>query len=70
VRSSSRITTIVRLLAVTLLAVTLQDAFEVMLLPRTVQRRVRLVGYYYRASWAIWAGGGGRVGCRRGRAQG
>ncbi|MFL5281709.1 MAG: potassium channel family protein [Rhodopila sp.] len=44
----------VGILAVVLLAVTLQDAFEVMLLPRTVQRRVRLVGYYYRATWAVW----------------
>jgi hypothetical protein len=42
------------LLAVVLLAITLQDAFEVMLLPRAVQRQVRLVSYYYRATWAAW----------------
>jgi hypothetical protein len=42
------------LLAIILLALTLQDAFEVMLLPRAVQRQVRLVRYYYRASWAAW----------------
>jgi len=47
-----RITT--GLLAIILLALTLQDAFEVMLLPRAVQRQVRLVRYYYRASWAAW----------------
>ena len=42
------------LLAIILLALTLQDAFEVMLLPRAVHRQVRLVRYYYRASWAAW----------------
>src|SRR5215218_9998723 len=42
------------LLAVILLAITLQDAFEVMLLPRAVQRQVRLVSYYYRVTWAAW----------------
>jgi hypothetical protein len=36
------------LLVATLLTKTLQDAFEVMLLPRTVQHRVRLVVYYCR----------------------
>jgi hypothetical protein len=38
------------LLAIVLLALTLQDAFEVMLLPRAVQRQARLVSYYYRAT--------------------
>lgn len=32
----------------------LQDAFEVMLLPRRVQRRARMVRIYFRATWAIW----------------
>jgi len=36
------------------LALVLQDAFEVMLLPRRVQRRVRMVRAYFRASWAVW----------------
>lgn len=37
-----------------LLAVALVDAFEVMLLPRRVQRRVRLVRAYFRATWHGW----------------
>ena len=31
-----------------------QDVFEVMLLPRRVQRRVRLVRFYYRLAWRGW----------------
>jgi hypothetical protein len=53
-RSLPMITITTGLLAIILLALTLQDAFEVMLLPRAVQRQVRLVRYYYRASWAAW----------------
>ena len=40
------------LLAVALLAFILQDAFEVMLLPRRVRRRVRFMWFYFRTSWA------------------
>jgi voltage-gated potassium channel Kch len=32
----------------------LQDAFEVMLLPRRVQRRWRFVRFYFRGTWALW----------------
>ncbi len=32
----------------------LQDAFEVMLLPRRVKRRWRLTRYYFRAFWRLW----------------
>src|SRR5665213_522484 len=31
-----------------------QDAFEVMLLPRRVNRRWRLTGIYFRVTWAVW----------------
>jgi len=48
------------LLALALLAVILQDAFEVMLLPRRIHRRFRFVGTYFRACWAAW---GGRARC-------
>jgi len=41
--------------ALALLALVLQDAFEVMLLPRRVHRRVRLTRFYFRAAWAIWS---------------
>jgi hypothetical protein len=36
------------------LMIVLQDAFEVMLLPRRVQRRVRLTGIYFRYAWRTW----------------
>nr|WP_321986207.1 potassium channel family protein [uncultured Lichenicoccus sp.] len=51
----------VALLALVLLAVVLQDAFEVMLLPRRVYRRIRLVRYYFRGGWAIWSWMAGRM---------
>lgn len=42
-------------LAIVLLAVTLQDAFEVMLLPRRVIRRLRFVSFFYRLTWKAWS---------------
>ena len=42
------------LLAAALLALVLQDAFEVMLLPRRVHRKTRLTRWYFKVSWAIW----------------
>jgi len=41
-----------------LLVLLLQDAFEVMLLPRRVQRRWRLVRFYFRGTWAVWSAAG------------
>ena len=38
-----------------LLAVMLQDAFEVMLLPRRVQRHVRVATLWFRFAWTNWA---------------
>jgi len=37
------------------MAVVLQDAFEVMLLPRRVARRVRISGTYFRLAWSGWS---------------
>ena len=45
------ITTIAALL---LAALVLQDAFEVMLLPRRVDRRYRLARIYFRTAWTLW----------------
>ncbi len=45
---------LVILVAIVLLALVLQDAFEVMLLPRRVQRRLRLMRVYFRLGWAGW----------------
>lgn len=47
--------TIVALIAgILLLAIILQDAFEVMLLPRRVARRWRLMRGYFRLTWSVW----------------
>ncbi len=43
------------LLGVCLLFLVLQDAFEVMLLPRRVQRKLRLMRLYFRATWQTWS---------------
>ena len=48
------ISLIVVILALILLVVVLQDAFEVMLLPRRVHRKTRLTRFYFQAGWAIW----------------
>ncbi len=40
--------------ALALLVVLLQDAFEVMLLPRRVQRRLRLMRIFFRGAWSLW----------------
>jgi hypothetical protein len=38
-----------------LIAVVLWDAFETVILPRTVTRRWRLARLYFRATWNPWA---------------
>ncbi len=47
--------------AVALLTVVLQDAFEVMLLPRRVHRRVRLTRFLFDLGWAVWTAVGLRI---------
>lgn len=37
-----------------MLVLVLQDAFEVMLLPRRVQRRLRFMAVYFWLTWAVW----------------
>ena len=44
------------ILASILLLAVFQDAFEVMLLPRRVYRRMRLNRYYFTGAWNIWCG--------------
>jgi len=48
-------------IAAILFAIILQDAFEVMLLPRRVTRKYRLMRLYYRASWATWVHAAHRI---------
>ncbi|WP_431121541.1 ion channel [Variovorax paradoxus] len=43
------------LLGAALVLATLIDAFEVVLLPRPVRRRLRLNRYFFKCTWAIWA---------------
>ena len=47
---------VIAILGTVLLLAVLQDAFEVMLLPRRVHRRVRFTGFFFQAVWAIWRG--------------
>ncbi len=47
--------------ATLLLVLVRQDAFEVMLLPRRVQRRFRLTRLYFRTSWIAWSAVAGRL---------
>ena len=49
------------MLGVLLLVLVLQEAFEVMLLPRRVQRRLRFVRFYFRQSWRLTVSLVGRV---------
>ena len=49
------ITAVVAFVAVVLLVLTLQDVFEVMLLPRRVIRRLRFVSVFYRLTWRAWS---------------
>jgi hypothetical protein len=39
-----------------LIAVIMWDAFEVIVLPRRVTRRLRLTRFFYRATWKVWSG--------------
>jgi Ion channel len=45
---------IIALFAIALLLAVLQDAFEVMLLPRRVHRHVRLTRFYFDHAWIAW----------------
>jgi hypothetical protein len=50
-----------------IVATTLWDAFETLVLPRTPARTVRLTRLYYRATWAPWARRAGALGSDRRR---
>jgi len=47
--------TIIGVFALVLLAIILWDAFEVIILPRRLTRRVRLSRVFYRSSWFVWS---------------
>ena len=47
--------TLAAIVAFCLLLLVLQDAFEVMLLPRRVQRKLRLMRVFFQATWGGWS---------------
>jgi hypothetical protein len=49
-------TTLVGISAVVFLVIILHDAFEVMLLPRRVKSRLRIVRFFFRFTWLFWSG--------------
>ncbi|HEY7801263.1 MAG TPA: potassium channel family protein [Dehalococcoidia bacterium] len=46
---------------VALVAIVLWDVFEVIVLPRRVQRTIRPARYFYRSTWLVWARIAGRI---------
>ncbi len=53
--------TLVAVVSCALLAVVLWDAFESIVLPRRVTRRLRLTRLFYRATWLPWSAVGRRI---------
>ena len=49
------------IVGVILIGAMLQDAFEVMLLPRRVQRQVRIVGIWFRLAWHLYGSVGRKM---------
>jgi hypothetical protein len=52
---------VVFILGLGLIGIVLWDAFETVVLPRTVSRRFRLTGFYFRSTWQPWAAIGRRM---------
>src|SRR5262245_51637699 len=48
-------TVVSAIVGVALIAVVLWDAFETVVLPRTVTRRLRLTRLYYQLTWGFWS---------------
>ena len=53
--------TLFGIIATVVLLIVLQDAFEVMLLPRRIRRRLRLMRLYFNATWAMWSRASSRI---------
>lgn len=43
------------------------DAFEAMLLPRRIRRKLRFIRYYFKLTWGMWGWTGNRIGTGRTR---
>ena len=50
------------LIGAVLIVAILHDAFEVMLLPRRVKSKLRIVRYFFEGTWAVWSALGRRIG--------
>src|SRR3954471_11768968 len=46
---------------IVLIGAILHDAFEVMLLPRRVKSRMRIVRYFFEGTWSLWSAIGRRI---------
>lgn len=58
---------VVAVLSVGLIAFILVDAFESIVWPRRVTRRFRLTRFFFRSTWALWAGFSRSFGTHKGR---
>lgn len=54
-------TLLASLLGFFLIVIILQDAFETLVLPQTVHRRLRPAGIFYRVTWRLWSGFAGTL---------
>lgn len=52
---------IVAIVSLFVLLIVLHDAFEVMLLPRRVKSRLRIVRFFFRSTWSFWSGFARRI---------
>jgi hypothetical protein len=52
---------IVATVSLLVLLIVLHDAFEVMLLPRRVKSRLRIVRFFFRSTWLFWSGFARRI---------
>lgn len=52
---------VLAVLAILLVAIVLWDAFETVVLPRRVNREIRLTSYFYSITWTPWAAVGRRI---------
>jgi len=49
-------------LGLVIVVIVLWDAFEALVLPRRVTRKIRLSRYYYRTTWGVWSAVASRLG--------
>lgn len=55
------ISVVTALICASLIAAILHDAFEVMLLPRRVKSKTRIVRYFFKGTWSFWSATGSKI---------